>query len=107
MIRIFYLCLFLSLGLAVMSLYGGVEQGDLLRYVAQVVVALQIGMVALVAPSLTSASVAARSRTARGNCCADAARRAGRIFSAKLLPSLLPALLPVLAMLPAYGALAW
>src|SRR5207249_2985450 len=52
MIRIFYLCLLISLGLAAMSLYSGVEQGDLLRYVAQVVVALQIGIVALVAPSL-------------------------------------------------------
>src|SRR5688572_13111928 len=49
-IRIFYVCLFLSLALAVMALYGGVEQGDLLRYVAQVVVALQIGIIALVAP---------------------------------------------------------
>jgi ABC-type transport system involved in multi-copper enzyme maturation permease subunit len=105
MIRIFYGCLFLSLGLAVMSLYGGVERGDLLRYVAQVVVALQIGIVALVAPSLTSASVAAEIENGTWELLRLTPRGGGEIFIGKLLPSLLPALLPVLAMLPAYGAL--
>jgi ABC-type transport system involved in multi-copper enzyme maturation permease subunit len=56
-IRIFYLCLLLSLGLAAMSRYGGAEQGDLLRSVALVVVALQIGIIALIAQSITSAAV--------------------------------------------------
>ena len=105
MIRIFYLCLLLSLGLAAMSLYGGVEQGDLLRYVAQVVVALQIGMVGLVAPSLTSASVASEIENGTWELLRLTPRGGGEIFIGKLLPSLLPALLPVLAMLPAYGAL--
>jgi ABC-type transport system involved in multi-copper enzyme maturation permease subunit len=105
MIRTFYGCVFLSLALAVMSLYGGVEQGDLLRYVAQVVVALQIGMVALVAPSLTSASVASEIENGTWELLRLTPRGGGEIFLGKLLPSLLPALLPVLAMLPAYGAL--
>ena len=105
MIRTFYGCLFLSLALAVMSLYGGVEQGDLLRYVAQVVVALQIGMVGLVAPSLTSASVAGEIENGTWELLRLTPRGGGEIFLGKLLPSLLPALLPVLAMLPAYGAL--
>jgi ABC-type Na+ efflux pump permease subunit len=105
MIRTFYACLLLSLGLAVMSLYGGVEQGDLLRYVAQVVVALQIGMIGLVAPSLTSAAVASEIESGTWELLRLTPRGGGEIFMGKLLPALLPALLPVLAMLPAYGAL--
>ena len=45
MIRIFYVSLFLSLGLAVMALYGGTEHGDLMRYVVQILITLQIGLV--------------------------------------------------------------
>ena len=104
-IRIFYGCLFLSLGLAVMALYGGVEQGDLLRYVAQVVVALQIGIIALVAPSLTSAGVSAEIESGTWELLRLTPRGGGEIFVGKLLPSLVPAVLPVLALLPAYGAL--
>src|SRR4051812_443092 len=105
MIRIFYLCLLLSLGLAAMSLSSGVEQGDLLRYVAQVVVALQIGIVALVAPSLTSAAVSSEIENGTWELLRLTPRGGGEIFIGKLLPSLLPGLLPVLALLPAYGAL--
>ncbi|MEA2707808.1 MAG: hypothetical protein QOF78_409 [Phycisphaerales bacterium] len=105
MIRIFYLCLLLSLGLAAMSLYGGVEQGDLLRYVARVVVALQIGIIALVAPSLTTASVASEIENGTWELLRLTPRGGGDIFIGKLLPALVPALLPVLALLPAYGAL--
>jgi hypothetical protein len=104
-IRIFYLCLFLSLALAVMALYGGVEQGDLLRYVAQVVVALQIGIIALVAPSLTSAAVSTEIESGTWELLRLTPRNGGEIFVGKLLPSLIPAVLPVLALLPAYGAL--
>ena len=106
MIRVFYACVLLSLALAAMSLYGGgVEQGDLLRYVAQVVVALQLGIVALVAPSLTSASVAGEIESGTWELLRLTPRRGGEIFLGKLLPSLAPGMLPVLAMLPAYGAL--
>ncbi|MDQ3440941.1 MAG: ABC transporter permease [Planctomycetota bacterium] len=104
-IRIFYLCLFLSLGLAVMALYSGVEQGDLLRYVAQVVVALQIGVIALVAPSLTSAAISTEIESGTWELLRLTPRNGGEIFVGKLLPSLIPAVLPVLALLPAYGAL--
>jgi ABC-type transport system involved in cytochrome c biogenesis permease component len=104
-IRTFYLCIVLSLGLAVMSLFGGVEQGDLLRYVAQVVVTLQIGMVALVSPSLTSAAISTEIENGTWELLRLTPRGGGEIFVGKLLPSLLPAVLPVIAMLPAYGAL--
>jgi ABC-type transport system involved in multi-copper enzyme maturation permease subunit len=105
-IRIFYVCLFLSLGLAVMSLYGGsVEHGDLLRYVAQVVIALQVGMVALVSPSLTSAAVSTELENGTWELLRLTPRSGGEIFIGKLLPAFIPAVLPVLAMLPAYGAL--
>ena len=86
MIRIFYACLLLSLGLAAMSLYGGVEQGDLLRYVAQVVVALQIGMIALVAPSLTSAAVSSEIENGTWELLRLTPRGGGEIFVGKLLP---------------------
>ena len=93
MIRIFYLCLVLSLGLAAMSLYGGIENGDLLRYVAQVVVALQVGIVALVAPSLTSASISSEIENGTWELLRLTPRGGGEIFAGKLLPSLVPALL--------------
>jgi ABC-type transport system involved in multi-copper enzyme maturation permease subunit len=104
-IRIFYGCLFLSLGLAAMSLYGGVEQGDLLQHVARVVVALQIGIVALVAPSLTSAAVSSEIENGTWELLRLTPRGGGEIFVGKLLPSLVPALLLVLALIPAYGAM--
>jgi ABC-type transport system involved in multi-copper enzyme maturation permease subunit len=104
-IRIFYLCLFLSLALAAMSLYGGVEQGDLLRYVAQVVVALQLGIIALVAPSLTSAAISSEIENGTWELLRLTPRGGADIFVGKLMPSLIPAVLPILALLPAYGAL--
>jgi ABC-type transport system involved in multi-copper enzyme maturation permease subunit len=104
-IRTFYACLMLSLALAVMSLYGGVEQGDLLRYVAQVVVAMQIGTIALVTPSLSSAAISSEVDHGTWELLRLTPRGAGEIFAGKLLPALVPAVLPVLALLPAYGAL--
>jgi ABC-type Na+ efflux pump permease subunit len=104
-IRIFYLCLVLSLALAAMSLYGGVEQGDLLRYVAAVVVALQVGMIALVSPSLTSSAISSEIENGTWELLRLTPRGGGDIFIGKLMPALMPAALPVVAMLPAYGAL--
>lgn len=57
MIRTFYVSLGLSLGLAIMSLRGGVEHANLLAHVASVLVTLQLGLIALIAPSLTSSTV--------------------------------------------------
>jgi ABC-type transport system involved in multi-copper enzyme maturation permease subunit len=88
-----------------MSLYSGIEQGDLLRYVAQVVVALQIGIIALVSPSLTSAAVSSEIESGTWELLRLAPRNGGELFIGKLLPALLPAILPVIALIPAYGAL--
>lgn len=58
MIRSFFGALFVSMGLALMALYGGQTQhADLLRYVAGVLVAFQVGLIALVNPSLTSPAI--------------------------------------------------
>jgi ABC-type transport system involved in multi-copper enzyme maturation permease subunit len=105
MIRLFYGALFISLALAVMSLYGGAEYGDLLLYVSQVLVAFQIGLVMLVVPSLTSASVSSEIESGTLEVLRLSPLRGGQIFWGKLLPALMPALLPVLALIPAYGAL--
>lgn len=103
MIRIFYASLFLSLGMAVMSLYGGTEHADLLRYVAQVLVAFQIALVALVVPSLSSAALSSELENGTFELLRLTPLRAGTIFWGKLLPAFLPAALPIVALLPAYG----
>lgn len=106
MIRIFYGALFISLGLAVMAMYGGqTEHGDLLRYVASVLVAFQIGVIALIVPSLTSPAVSAEIESETFEILRLTPLGARRIFWGKLLPPLPSALLPIVAMLPAYGAL--
>src|SRR5262249_16347156 len=64
MIRVFYGSLFVSMGLALMAVYGGqTEHADLLRYVAAVLVAFQICMIALIDPSLTSPSISTEVET--------------------------------------------
>jgi len=103
MIRIFYASLFLSLGMAVMSLYGGTEHQDLLRYVAQVLVAFQIALVTLVVPSLSSAALSSELENGTFELLRLTPLRAGQIFWGKLLPAFLPAVLPIIALLPAYG----
>jgi hypothetical protein len=57
MIRTFYVSLLLSLALAVMSLYGGVEHSDLLVHVGTVLVTLLLGLIALINPSLTGPAI--------------------------------------------------
>lgn len=104
MIRTFYASLVLSLGLAVMSLYGGVEQSNLLGHVATVLVALQLGLIALIDPSLTSPAISSEVESGTFETLRLAPLGGGKIFWGKLLPSLPSALLPVLALLPAYGA---
>ncbi len=105
MIRIFYAALLASLGLAVMSLFGGSEYSDLLLHVAQVLVAFQIALIGLVVPSLTSAAISSEIENGTFETLRLTPLRGGQIFWGKFLPAFLPALLPVLALLPAYGAL--
>ncbi len=104
LIRIFYGCLALSLGLALMSLYGGAEHSDLLGSVAGVLVALQIGVVVLVVPSLTSSAVSAEIESTTFEMLRMTRLSGGQIFWGKLIPALGPAVLPVIGLLPAYGA---
>lgn len=106
MIRIFYFSLFLSLALATMALYGGTEHGDLLRYVTQILIALQIALVTLVVPSLSTGSVSSEIENGTFELLRLTPLSATQIFWGKLIPSLLPAILPMCALLPAYGALA-
>lgn len=105
MIRIFYGSLFLSLSLAAMALYGGTEHADLMRYVAQVLIALQIALITLVVPSLSTGLVSSEIENGTFELLRLTPLSGGQIFWGKLLPSLPPAILPMLALVPAYGAL--
>jgi ABC-type transport system involved in multi-copper enzyme maturation permease subunit len=106
MIRIFYGALFISMGLALMALYGGqTEHGDLLRYVAAVLVAFQVGVIAMVAPSLTSPAVSSEIENSTFETLRLTPLRSGQIFWGKFIPAFVPALLPIVALLPAYGAI--
>ena len=106
LIRIFYGALFVSLGLALMAMYGGqTEHGDLLRYVAAILVVFQIGVIVLIDPSLTSPAISSEMEGATFEMLRLAPFRAGQIFWGKFVPSVLPAILPIIALLPAYGAI--
>ena len=107
MIRIFYFSLFLSLALAVMALYGGTEHADLMRYVVQVLIALQIALVTLVVPSLATGAISGEMENNTFELLRLAPLSADRIFWGKLLPAFGPAILPMIALLPAYAALAY
>jgi ABC-2 type transport system permease protein len=106
MIRIFYGALVIAMGLALMAMYGGQTQhGDLLRYVAAVLVAFQLGLIALIGPSLTSPSISSEVEAGTFEILRLTLLRPRQIFWGKFLPAMLPALLPIVAMLPAYGAI--
>jgi ABC-type transport system involved in multi-copper enzyme maturation permease subunit len=105
MVRIFYIALLLSLGLAVMSLYGDVEHADLLRYVASILIAFQIGIIALVAPSLTASTISGEIENGPFETLRLSRLRGGQIFWGKFLPAFQPAVLPILALVPGYGAI--
>jgi ABC-type transport system involved in multi-copper enzyme maturation permease subunit len=107
MFRTFYAALALSLLLAVMALYGGVDHPDLLAYVARVIVALQAALIALVVPSLTSAAISAEVETGTFEMLRLTPMRSGAIFWGKFLPALPPALLPIAALIPAFGTIAF
>lgn len=105
MIRIFYASLLISLMLSVMALYSGTEYQDLLEYVAAVVITFQVGLVALVSPSLTSSTVSTEIENGTWEVLRLTPLSGWRIFWGKFIPAFLPALLPIVALLPAYGAL--
>jgi ABC-type transport system involved in multi-copper enzyme maturation permease subunit len=106
MIRIFYFSLLVSMGLALMALYGGdTQHADLLGYVAQVLVAFQVGVIALVSPSLTTPAISGEIENGTFEMLRMSRLSGGRIFWGKFMPSFLPALLPIVALMPAYGVL--
>ena len=105
MIRVFYAALVLSLLLAVMALYGGIDHPDLLAYVAAVIVSFQFALVALIVPSLTSAAISGELETGSFEMLRLTRLGGGQIFWGKLLPAFVPALLPIIAMIPAYAAI--
>ena len=106
MIRIFYAAIFVSMTLALMAMYGGqTEHGDLLRYVAAVIVAFQVGIITLIDPSLTSPAVSSEVESGTFEILRLTPLRSGEMFWGKFIPAFLPALLPIIALLPAYGAI--
>ncbi len=107
MVRIFYAALLLSLGLAVMSLYGNAEHPDLLKYVASVLVAFQIGIIALIAPSLTSSTISGEIENGTFETLRLSRLTGGQIFWGKFLPAFQPAVLPILALMPGYMAIVY
>jgi ABC-type transport system involved in multi-copper enzyme maturation permease subunit len=102
MIRIFYGSTVAALGLALMALYGGSENENVLVYVATVIVALQFGIVALVTPSLASPVISTEREADTFEMLRMTRLGGGKIFWGKFIPALLPALLPVIAMVPAW-----
>jgi ABC-type transport system involved in multi-copper enzyme maturation permease subunit len=107
MIRIFYGALFLSLALSVMAMAGQAYYADLLQHLAAILVAFQVGLIALVTPSLTSPAVSSEVENGTFEMLRLTRLRAGQIFWGKFLPGFLPAVLPVAALVPSYFALAW
>jgi ABC-type transport system involved in multi-copper enzyme maturation permease subunit len=105
LIRIFYGMLVLSLMLSLMSLYGGMEYADLLRYVFQVLVAFQLIGIAAVIPSLTAPAISAEIETGTFEMLRLTPLKGRQIFWGKFLPAYAAALLPIAAMLPAYGTI--
>lgn len=107
MIRVFYGTIVLSLSLSGMAIYGGMEYPDLLRHVAGVLVAFQIGLIGLVTPSLTTSSISSEIENGTFEMLRITRLRGGQIFWGKFLASLFPAILPMIALIPAYGALGY
>jgi ABC-type transport system involved in multi-copper enzyme maturation permease subunit len=105
MIRIFYASLFLSLTLAGMALYGGTEHPDLMRYVMQILLSLQIALITLVVPSLSTGCISSELENGTFEVLRLTPLSGGQIFWGKLIPAMIPAFLPIIALVPAYGAL--
>jgi ABC-type transport system involved in multi-copper enzyme maturation permease subunit len=106
-VRLFYVSVLTSMGLALISLYGGGGDPGLLNHATQTVIAFQIGVIALITPVLTSAVVSSERETGTFELLRMTPLRPGQIFAGKLIPSLVPSLLPILAFLPAYGTICY
>lgn len=107
MMRTFYAVLTLSMLLALMSLYGGSEYGDLLSYMTRVITCLQMGMIALLTPSLTSGAISSEVEGSTLELLRLTPLTSGQHFLGKLLPAIPTAILPIIAMIPAFLAIAF
>lgn len=104
LIRVFYGTLLLSLGLAAMSLYGGAEHPDLLRYITSILVLLQFAVIAVVVPSLGSPMISSEIESDTFELIRLTPLSGVEIFWGKFVSTILPATLPAVALLPAYAA---
>jgi len=105
LIRVFYGMLTLSLLLSLMSLYGGTQYADLLRYLFQVLIILQLVGIAAVTPSLTTPAISNEIEAGTFEMLRLTPLGAEKIFWGKFLPASGAAFLPILGMLPAYATL--
>jgi ABC-type transport system involved in multi-copper enzyme maturation permease subunit len=103
--RIFYGCLVMAMALMLISLYGGTEDAGLLNYVTRIVVGLQIAVIALVAPGMTSATISSEIEMDTFELLRVTPLGPGQIFFGKLIPAFSCTLLPIIALLPLYGAI--
>lgn len=103
--RLFYLSVLTSMLMALISLYGGGGDRELLNHATQTVIAFQIGFIALITPVLTSAVISSERERGTFELLRMTPLRPGEIFFGKLIPALIPALLPIIAFLPAYATI--
>jgi ABC-type transport system involved in multi-copper enzyme maturation permease subunit len=106
-VRLFYFSVFTSMVLALISLFGGGGDPELLNHATQIVIAFQIGVIALITPVLTSAVISSERETGTFELLRMTPLRPGQIFVGKLIPALIPSLLPIAAFLPAYGTICY
>jgi ABC-type Na+ efflux pump permease subunit len=70
-----------------------------------VLVSLQIGIIALVTPSLTSSTISGELENGTFESLRLSRLRGGQIFWGKFIPAFQPAVLPILALIPGYSAI--
>ncbi len=95
----------MALALMLISLYGGTEDAGLLNYVTRIVVGLQIAVIALVAPGITSATISSEIEMDTFELLRVTPLGPGQIFFGKLVPALGCTMLPIVALLPLYAAI--
>jgi ABC-type transport system involved in multi-copper enzyme maturation permease subunit len=106
-VRVLYAACCISVLIALMALYGGVEHPDLLNHVVRVLVLFQFAVIALLAPALTAPSISSEVELGTLEALRTTPLRATQVFWGKLAPALTPAAMAVLALLPAYAALCY
>jgi ABC-type transport system involved in multi-copper enzyme maturation permease subunit len=106
-VRLFYVSVLTSMGMALISLYGGAGDRGLLNEATRTVIAFQIGFIALITPVLTSAVISSERERGTFELLRTTRLRPGEIFVGKLVPALGPALLPIVAFLPAYATICY